>query len=260
MTDIYSPIIITQKIIDEFEPTRLSIKELAGKKYFCKSTKPDFIKYVGSGVYWLKRVRKYGKKNVKTLWVSDWYYCPHEIQEVALQFSKENQIVESESWANMKPENGIDGNTSGYATMLSNRPGQRELRSDMFSGVGNPRYDSTIYSFTHVDGRVETCTKLEFRRKYPEMSTSGVAALISGRHKSDLGWRLSSTPIEETGKAAAGRKSIDTTVYEFIHVSGLVEVCTRAKIIEKYSLNPTHVSSMIRHKSKYPHKGWSLKK
>lgn len=260
MIDIYSPITITQKIIDEFEPTRLAIKELAGKLYFCKSTKPDFIKYVGSGVYWLRRVKKYGRKNVRTLWVSDWYHCPHELQKVALDFSRENEIVESDKWANMKPENGIDGNTSGYAKAFFGSPERRKATSDAVTGVKNPRYDPTIYSFTHADGRVETLTKMEFRKKYPEMTTGGVAALISGRYKSDRGWRLSSTPIEETGKKSAGRKNVDKNLYEFVHTDGRTEVCSRAELTQKYSLSAGHVSSMINGKSKYPHKGWTLKK
>lgn len=107
--DIYKPRIITEEIISKFRPTRLAIKELAGQKYFCKSILEDIESYPGSGVRWKKRIKKYGKENIKTLWVSDWYYTPQEIQEAALQFSKENQIVKSELWANIKPENGLDG-------------------------------------------------------------------------------------------------------------------------------------------------------
>ena len=73
---------------NNFQPTRLYIKECAGVKYFGKSTKEDIESYVGSGVVWLKRVKKYGKYNVKTLWVSDWYNDQHEIQSVALKFKK----------------------------------------------------------------------------------------------------------------------------------------------------------------------------
>jgi hypothetical protein len=106
--DIYSSITITEKIIEIFKPTRLCIKKLEGKYYFCKSTKLDIIKYKGSGEAWKGRMRKYGKHNVENLWVSDWYYCPQEIHDAALHFSKENDIVRSDYWANLAPEWGLD--------------------------------------------------------------------------------------------------------------------------------------------------------
>jgi hypothetical protein len=107
--DIYSPKVLSDRTIQNFLPTRLAIKELAGQLYFCKSTRKDIAKYSGSGHRWKCRIKKYGRDNIKTLWISDWYHCPHEIQEVALHFSKENMIVESDRWANIKPENGLDG-------------------------------------------------------------------------------------------------------------------------------------------------------
>jgi hypothetical protein len=110
--NIYSPIVITEEIVQTFKPARLAVKELNGIKYFCMSTLPDFNKYHGSGKHWKRIVKKYGKKNVKTLWVSDWFYCPHHIQEFALMFSEYNQVVESDTWANIIPENGLTGNGS----------------------------------------------------------------------------------------------------------------------------------------------------
>ena len=110
--DIYSSRDITEFIKINFKPTRLYIKELSGVKYFGKTFLNDVEKYTGSGKIWRDRIKKYGKENIKTLWVSDWYYDPAELQEVALLFSKENKIVESKEWANMHPENGLNG---GYA-------------------------------------------------------------------------------------------------------------------------------------------------
>ena len=107
--DIYSPVVLSEASIKKFKPTRLYIKELAGVKYFGKSTVQNVEKYNGSGVIWRKRIKKYGKENIKTLWISDWFYDPHEIQKVALDFSRNNKIVESELWANLWPENGING-------------------------------------------------------------------------------------------------------------------------------------------------------
>ena len=98
-TSIYTPI----------KPTYLYIKQhsITGLKYFGKTSK-DPYKYPGSGTYWLRHITKYGKQFVKTLWVSDLYYDT-SIADIALHFSKENNIVESNNWANLILENGLDG-------------------------------------------------------------------------------------------------------------------------------------------------------
>ena len=93
--NIYSPIIVTEKMVSKFKPTRLYIKELAGVKYFGKSSGPNIEGYTGSGIVWKCRIKKYGKENIKTLWISDWYHDPYEIMEVALSFSKENNKTQS---------------------------------------------------------------------------------------------------------------------------------------------------------------------
>lgn len=106
---IYIPITLTEHLIKSFVPCRLYIKELAGVKYFGKTVAKDPEKYTGSGVIWKNRIKKYGRKNIRTLWVSEIYTDPFEIMAVALHFSKENDIVNSANWANLKPEYGIDG-------------------------------------------------------------------------------------------------------------------------------------------------------
>jgi hypothetical protein len=106
--NIYTPIPITESLISKFKPCRLYIKELAGIKYFGKTLR-DPYKYTGSGVIWNDRIKKYGKDQIKTIWVSEWFYDPASIQDYALSFSRDNQIVESLEWANLRAENGIDG-------------------------------------------------------------------------------------------------------------------------------------------------------
>ena len=110
---IYQPTFITPQMQEFFIPTRLYIKKLDNYFYFGKTSLDDPIKYSGSGKKWKAIIKKYGHINIRTLWVSDWYYSPDEIQVVALQFSEENRIVDSEIWANLRPENGLDGNALG---------------------------------------------------------------------------------------------------------------------------------------------------
>ena len=100
-------------IYSEFKPTYLYIKQhsLTGKLYLGKTGKfPET--YLGSGKYWIKHIKKHGRKHVITVW-----YClffNHELcEELALQLSKINNIVDSDEWANLREENGCDGNPPG---------------------------------------------------------------------------------------------------------------------------------------------------
>lgn len=105
--------------VNQFKPSRLYINRILRESgqyiyYFGKSWREDLQKYCGSGVIWSDYVNKYN--NVEQVWLSDWYNDPLEIQQVAIRFSLENAIVESDIWANLKIENGIDGGLITDAT------------------------------------------------------------------------------------------------------------------------------------------------
>ena len=97
-------------IYTSIKPTYLCIKQhsITKKKYFCKTSRTEPIKYLGSGTYWADHINKHGRQYVETIWLSDLYYDT-SISEHALHFSYENDIVKSDAWANLKPENGLDG-------------------------------------------------------------------------------------------------------------------------------------------------------
>ena len=85
-----------------------------GLKYFGKTTKQgkDFDNYRGSGVYWLNHLKKHGDD------ISTEIYAQFEdndplLEETALKFSEENDIMDSNEWANLKFENGKDGGSQG---------------------------------------------------------------------------------------------------------------------------------------------------
>ena len=103
-TSIYTPI----------TPTYLYIKQhsITKKKYYGKTTNLDPYKYNGSGKVWTRHIKKHGKEHIVTLWVSELYYDT-SIVEVALKFSADNDIVKSKEWANIDPENGLNGCTPG---------------------------------------------------------------------------------------------------------------------------------------------------
>lgn len=109
--NIYTPIFISEKMIEQYQPARLYIKRHSktNLKYFGKSIHQNIDSYKGSGKIWQNHIRYHGKEFVVTDWVSDWFNDPYDLQEFALFVSEELNIVESKEWANMKPEYGVEG-------------------------------------------------------------------------------------------------------------------------------------------------------
>jgi hypothetical protein len=84
---------------------------VTGLKYFGKTTQNDPYKYKGSGLYWSNHIKTHGNL-IETLEV--WKFDDQEMcTEFALTFSKNNDIVKSKEWANLREENALDGNTKG---------------------------------------------------------------------------------------------------------------------------------------------------
>ena len=104
-------------------PTYLYIKQhsITKKKYFGKTTQ-DPLKYNGSGVYWTDHIKKHGRKHVITTRLFGPFTDSIVISEFALAFSRDNNIVESKDWANLEPENGLDGGVTGKPSLLKGKP------------------------------------------------------------------------------------------------------------------------------------------
>jgi hypothetical protein len=81
-----------------------------GLNYFGKTTKEPY-NYLGSGKYWRRHLNKHGP-DVETINVWE-FNDQSECSNFALSFSKENNIVESKNWANLKDEDGKDGGDPG---------------------------------------------------------------------------------------------------------------------------------------------------
>ena len=105
---------MTAQLIYSIEPTVLLVEkhEGTGLLYFHKTSRLELIdSYQGTGKHWLRHLKKHGN-NVKTIWVSE-VFTDSSIVDVALNFSHYHDIVESSLWANLIPENGLDGRPPG---------------------------------------------------------------------------------------------------------------------------------------------------
>lgn len=109
--------------MSSFVPTYLYVKEhsITRLRYFGKTTNKDPYKYSGSGVYWTNHYKKHNKDHIKTLWVSELFTDKDLLVEFALLASVHWNIVDSNDWANLKPENGLDGFESSKSSEVQNK-------------------------------------------------------------------------------------------------------------------------------------------
>ena len=75
-----------------------------GLKYLCKTTKRKYEKYSGSGVYWRQHLKVHGKEHSTEL-IRE-CSSKEELREWGLHYSALWNVVDSEEWANLIPEDG----------------------------------------------------------------------------------------------------------------------------------------------------------
>lgn len=90
-------------------------------KYFGKHTGVNPIEYVGSGTYWQNHLRKHLshlclKNRQITLELFSFEDQP-AATDFALDFSFKNDIVGSDEWANLVPENALSGVVAGVSRL-----------------------------------------------------------------------------------------------------------------------------------------------
>lgn len=167
-----------------FTPTWLYIKqhEKTNLLYFGKTISSP-SKYPGSGTVWRRHLKIHGKEFVKTLW-SKKFYSASEISAFALAISEIFDIVNSLEWANLIPENGIDGGAPGrkqstetknkIRNSINNRP-----NFDHFRGI--PKSDDFKINHSRImKGRLQIrccCIKC-----HADVCINKLSAHISGKN------------------------------------------------------------------------------
>lgn len=204
-----------------------------GLKYFGKTTSKKVCSYLGSGSYWRKHLRKHGK-DISTIEI--WTF--ESIEEAscfALEFSKINDIVASEEWANLQPENAVDGCPVGQQKSENHR---LHIGISM-SGENNPMFGKHHSEITKNKQSVAKLGKPNTKLRGKEKSEE---------HKKNLS-------IAMEGK----NPKMNHTNYSFIHESGIIETCTQVDLVKKYNLNAGAIYGLVhRIKNRKSHKGWKL--
>lgn len=170
-----------------------------GLKYFGKTIRKDPFKYKGSGVRWNRHLEKHGN-DVNTVIIAE-FDDPELAKEFAIKFSKDNHIVESDDWANLKIEE-LQGGWSHITNAMRRAFGKRqkgipkteehkkhisENHQDV-SGVNNPMYGKTHSEETIIRMQKpkseETKEKLSLSAKSRSAKGELYCQSSSGREKS----------------------------------------------------------------------------
>ena len=163
-------------------------------KYFGKTVNEPY-KYSGSGSYWLNHLKKHGK-DISTIEV--WKFDDiDECKKFAMEYSKKHNIVESTEWANLEPENGINGGIPGRkipAEVIAKRVATT-------TGVKRPATSKALkgkntWSATALKGRTQPRELVEKR-----------ANSLRGKPSGALGRKQSSEEKELRSKIMKGRES-----------------------------------------------------
>lgn len=192
-------------IYSNFRPTYLYIKQhnVTGLKYFGKTIKKDPIKYKGSGDYWLNHLAVHGNDVTTT-----WYQLFTDIDELkafALEFSKENNIVESNEWANLIVENGL--HSSGRLGRKASEQ-QKLLQSEKMKGrfVGEK---NSFFGKTHSPETIQKYKDLFTGVPLSESRKKNISKGLKGKSTWNKGVQMSSSAKQKSSLSLSGRITVN---------------------------------------------------
>ena len=78
----------------------------------------------------------------------------------------------------------------------------------------------------------------------------------NGKHPM-LGVKHTDESRNKMSKSKLAKRALEP-IYHFIHDSGIIEICKKYELIEKYQLNGSHIAGIVNGRCKQ-HKGWRIK-
>jgi len=172
-----------------------------GLKYFGKTeryfTQEDLQKYYhGSGIGWKKHLKKHGDDVTMEIYG---IYKKSEVKEVALNFSRNNNIVESELWANRKEEDGFTGGKHSEET--------KEKLSLVKIGELNPLYGKKPWNY-NLEMSDDFKKKVSYSKKGCIAWNKGMNDLSNGFRHSEYSKKLMSEKTKGKPKSESHKNKL----------------------------------------------------
>jgi len=153
---------------------------LTGLRYFGKTTR-DPLKYNGSGLRWRNHIKAHGK-NIDTIWTEQFDDAADAV-EFAEFFSDFYDIVDDPRWANLKPENSIDG-----GSFKGHKKSETAKARMSIAKLGKPSGRTTNYR-AGIKHSEETIAKM--KQAQSGTKNYGYGKHLSEEHKTKIANKLS---------------------------------------------------------------------
>ena len=194
-----------------------------GLNYLCQTTRKDYSAYQGSGIHWKRHIKKHGYE-VDTV-VIQRCYTKTALASWGLFYSNLWSVVDSNKWANLKPEEG-----DGFASGKHNPMKQSAIQKKHRTAINDP-----IVKVKHQKSVTATWKDPIIRKK-----------------------RIDSFVLNAGDSTGTNNNYADKKSYTFIHDTGIIEQMAQYDFRKKYNLCQQSVNKLInKHKPWY--KGWVIK-
>ncbi len=147
------------------------------------------------------------------MWVSDLYYDT-SIVDIALHFSFDNNIVESKEWANLEPENGLNGGASGRKFSEESKAKLSVAKKGISrSEETKAKMSAAMKGVPKPPRTAEHCAKISARQKgvpKPELSARQKGVPLSEETKAKISTAMKGVPKPEGfgAKVSAAMKGV----------------------------------------------------
>jgi hypothetical protein len=207
---------------------------VTGLKYLGQTSKSDPHKYTGSGKYWLRHIKQHGKNwDTEILLESQ---NKKDIDKLGAHYSDLWNVVESNDWANLKPETG-DGAASGIYNPMKNPV----ILAKQQAIINDP-----IIKIKHRTATINA------------MNTSAVKRKLKAiRNTTAYKEQLKTTLNKPRNRNGSKNSNFDCIIYNFEHVNGLTFTGTRFEFNNTYQLTSGSVSRLLNGEYKTT-QGWNL--
>lgn len=233
-----------------------------GKFYIGQSSKNN-PKYLGSGKYLIRALKKYGKENFKKEIIEHCINRDH-LNEREIFWIKELKAQDHNIAYNIV-DGGLAGDLGEYANNKKKKSLKKFFKNNpgFHAGSKNANYNDTIFHFYNIETKEEfRSTKFELGKYLNDNRSSHVNSLCVERRLTYKNWILFKNKDLVTNEYLKNKRIInnpqyDNKKYSFIHNSGIIEEnITQNEMRKKYNIS---VCTICRNTRNVAY-GWRIKK
>jgi hypothetical protein len=219
---------------------------ITGLKYLCQTKKKDPYSYKGSGKYWKLHLKQHGN-SIHTEILKE-CSTKDELVKWGKYYSDIWNIVDSDEWANLKPETGDGGPLFGLANGMYGKTHTDEV----VLAIKQKNTGRKLGTLTERYGPEKARIMREGRKN------SMHNARTANKEWGDRLIKTASSPEAIAKRSGSNHYRHDHTIYHWYHKETDTSVhLTRQSFCATYSLPSSNITNLIKRKHKHC-KGWTI--